>query len=404
MALTLPKVSIVMSNGALGSVVPSADGCMGVILTGVAVTGPPAFTLGTSCYIDKFADLLTNYGITLANNPSIFKFFTEFYNHAPSGTRVWFMGLAYTITMTQMVTDATTTYAHKLRKDANGEIRGLFICRTPASVTTVVNGFDPDVITAYTAAQAMAANGETTPPIFCIIDGRDYTPAVGTVADLTALSLDRVGVMVGDTVATGSGTVLNDAAMGILAGKLARSPVQRNIGRVKDGPIASTTAYLKDKSIEQADYLSLHQKGYITFRVITGKSGFYFCDDPLATLPSGDYCHLTARRTIDKAYRLAYAALVEELLNEVSVNDAGQVSVSYAKSLENKVENIIINSMTVNGELGNDPQNANDTGVQCLVDPTQNIISTSKLVISLRIKPYGYARSIEINLGFQILT
>jgi len=404
MALSLPKVSIVMSNGALGSVVPSADGCMGVILTGATVTGPPSFTLGTSCYIDKFADLATNYGITAANNPSIVKFFTDFYNHAPSGTRVWFMGLLNTITMTQMVTDATLTYAHKLRKDANGEIRGLFVSRNPAIVSTVANGFDPDVATAIITAQAMAANGETTPPIFCIIEGRDYTPAVGTVPDLTAMSYDRVGVMVGDIVATGSGTVLNNAALGILAGKLASSPVQRNVGRVKDGPIASTTAFIKDKSIEQADYLSLHQKGYITFRVITGKAGFYFCDDPLATLPTGDYCHLTARRTIDKVYRIAYATLVEELNNEVSVNDAGQVSISYAKSIENKVENAIINSMTVNGELGNDPQNQNDTGVVCLVDPTQNIISTSKLIVSLRVKPYGYARTIEINLGFQILT
>ena len=63
-----------------------------------------------------------------------------------------------------------------------------------------------------------------------------------------------------------------------------------------------------------------------------------------------------------------------------------------------------MNSMTVNGELGNDPQNQNDTGVQCLVDQSINIVSTGTLAISLRVKPYGYARAIEINLGFQILT
>jgi len=78
--------------------------------------------------------------------------------------------------------------------------------------------------------------------------------------------------------------------------------------------------------------------------------------------------------------------------------------VSYAKSIENMIENAIINSMTVNGELGNDPADQNDTGVECLVDPTLNVLATGKIVVSLRIKPFGYAKFIEVNLGFKIIT
>jgi hypothetical protein len=148
----------------------------------------------------------------------------------------------------------------------------------------------------------------------------------------------------------------------------------------------------------------LHDKGYITLRQHVGRAGYFITDDPLATLPTDDYNGIAVRRVIDKAYRLAYETMTTELLDEVSVNDQGQVSVSYAKSIENKVENAIINAMTVNGELGNDPADQNDTGVVCLVDPTLNVLATGKIVVSLRVKPFGYAKYIEVNLGFKIIT
>lgn len=133
-------------------------------------------------------------------------------------------------------------------------------------------------------------------------------------------------------------------------------------------------------------------------------AGYFFTDDPLATLPTDDYNGIAARRVIDKAYRIAYNTLIDELLNEITVNSSGQVSVSYAKSLESKVENAVVGSMTSNGELGNDPGDQNDTGVQCIVDPEQNVVTTGKLIIGLRVKPHGYAKYIEVNLGFETIT
>ena len=59
--------------------------------------------------------------------------------------------------------------------------------------------------------------------------------------------------------------------------------------------------------------------------------------------------------------------------------------------------------MTSVGNLGNDPQDPNDTGVVAYVNPEQNIVATSRLEASLRIRPYGYAKYIEVDLGFQTL-
>jgi hypothetical protein len=40
------------------------------------------------------------------------------------------------------------------------------------------------------------------------------------------------------------------------------------------------------------------------------------------------------------------------------------------------------------------------SGVSCLVDPNQNVISTSKVNVVLKIRPVGYASDIEVSLGF----
>ena len=96
--------------------------------------------------------------------------------------------------------------------------------------------------------------------------------------------------------------------------------------------------------------------------------------------------------------------MLDELLGDVPVTDSGTVAPTYAKSVEMKVENAIISQMTNNDELGNDPANQDDRGVQCYISVTQNIVSTGILAVTLKIKPKGYAKYIDVQLGFQAVT
>ena len=396
----LPKVTIVFDNGALGLVSPSPDGVLGVLCTGVVVAGK--FALATPYIITSFDDLSNNLGITTANNANIVKLFSDFYSMAPAGTEVWLMAFADTVTLTQMV-DVTLTNGKSLILAANGRLRGLIVTRTPASgyTATVTAGLDGDVATAVVKAQAIAQWSADTlmAPIFVMMEGRSFSGVASALTDMSTASNNRVGIFIGDTITTSA-----NACMGMLAGRIAAVGVQRNIGRVKDGPISSLTAFIYDKKVEQADPGSIHDKGYITLRTFVGRSGYFFSDDNLCTLPTDDYCSLTARRTIDKAYRIAYDTLLNELLDEIPVNDDGTIAATKAKSIETKVENAIINSMTINGELGNDPGNQNDTGVICFIDHTQNLVSTHELNITLKVKPFGYPKYIVVNLGFKTLT
>ncbi len=397
--MALPRVKIDFTNGALGQVSMSDDGVYAILTTGVVVAGK--FALNTTYVIKSMNQVTNDLGITLVNNPGIFKLMTEFYAEAGDGTEVWLKAFADTVTLTQMINLATAQGVQDLLTLAKGRIRGIFVHRTPAGgyTPTITTGLDGDVTTAIAQAQTTAIYTVDTlkAPVFVIIAGLYYS---GLATDLTALntgSNNRVGVLIGDSV---SG---NGCAIGLLAGRLARIPVQRNIGRVKDGSILTlTAAYLKTTQVEIADAGSVHDKGYITLRTHIGRSGYFFTDDPLAAIVSDDYHKLTARRTVDKGYRIAYDTLVSELLDEVPVTDAGYVSAAYAKSIEAKVENAIVNSM--DGELGKDPDNAKDKGVICFVSPTQNIVSTGLLQVSLKLKPFGYTNYINVLLGFKALT
>lgn len=397
----LPYVKINFENGALGRIAPSPDGLFGFIAQAAPVTD--GLTIGVIYTLTSFAQAIAVLKITTVNNLALYLDLESFYNEAGEGTELKFMGVANTTTMTAMLTDAGGIYAKKLIAEGGG-IRALFVNVMNSGGVDPTKGMANDVSTARPAAQTLANWAAQTlkSPIFVAIAGYGITTAydISDWADLHIETNNRVCVFVGSIDPE------TQCTMGLLAGRLARIPVQRNIGRVRDGAIVPGYAYVGTAPAADngVNIEGIHNLGYITLRKHVGRAGYFFTDDPLATLPTDDYNGIAARRVIDKAYRIAYNTLIDELLNEITVNSSGQVSVSYAKSLESKVENAVVGSMTSNGELGNDPGDQNDTGVQCIVDPEQNVVTTGKLIIGLRVKPHGYAKYIEVNLGFETIT
>src|SRR5690606_7586055 len=120
---------------------------------------------------------------------------------------------------------------------------------------------------------------------------------------------------------------------------------------------------------------------------------------------TSDYHYLTHRRVIDKAYRLAYAASLDFLLDDNDVMPNGAVNPIYAKTFENALESLIYAQMTINGELSQDTTDPKDRGVICRVDLAHNVVSTGELKIAqLQVRPKGYNRYINIPLGFVAVT
>jgi len=395
----LPRVKIYFENGNLGLVAPSPDGVMGIITTGQPVGG--TFYLSTPYQLFKFSDLIA-LQVTNVTNPHIVKIVKEFYDQAGEGTELWLMAFPDTVKLSDMVDSTVETYGKKLVDAANGKLRGIFISRKPADnySFTPANGVDPDVTLAITKAQAFAEYYTTTKyaPLFVVVEAYGYTGNPTELTDLTTLSNNRVAVMIGNTVIGGK-----NAAIGVLAGRLAASPVQRNIGRFRDGSLKIVKGYIAGTLAELVNVTPMHDKGYITFRTFVNQAGYYFNDDFTATLPTDDYCHLTARRTIDKAYRIAYTTLLNYLLDEVELTEQGTLQVGFVKSVEADVEAAIAKAMTAKGELSGDITNG-DKGVVCFIDENQNIASTSTLQIRIRVRPFGYPRYIDVYLGFTVMS
>ncbi len=405
----LPNVKIDFAKGLLGAVGAMADGVVGLISTAVAVSQTiddvttTTFALNTPYKITKLDDLVEK-GVNSSSsgaNANLYKCVREFYDEAPVGSGLWIMGVADTMTVDRMVDKTEVNGAMKLLRAANGDIRVLIVKVTDVSgyTATVTHAIDAKVETAITKAQQLGEEltAALYAPIFTILEGRHYN---GTPAGLPALNEgddNRVAVLIGDTVANSTG-----ASVGLLAGRIAAIPVQRSVARVRSGKIGATQLYIGSAEAENGDPTTIHDKGFICPRTFVGKSGYFWSDDKLATSPADDYALIPRRRTIDKAYRIAYQTLVNELNDEVPVTDDGKIAPPYVKAVQTAVESAIINLMTSEGNLGVDPSDSNDTGVQCYIDPDQNIVATLKLKVKLRVKPYGYAKYIDVDLGFKI--
>lgn len=388
----LPRVQINFQNGALKQITASADGVLGFVLSGTAVAGK--FALSTAYTLYSLTDL-DALGVTSDNNALIYKTIKEFYAEAGEGTEAWLMAFPNTMLPSAML-DVTQSNAKTLLAASNGRIKGLLVSRQPdvSYTPTITDGMDADVTLAIANAQALAVNATTVnyAPIFVIVEGYAYSGDPTDLTDLTMMTNNYVGVLIGDTV---SGS--KNAAVGIIGGRIAKIGVQENIGKVVTGALASITMFIGALPVEQADVESLNNKGFISFRTFTGRSGYFLTDDHLATADSDDYSHLTARRTGNKAYRILYNTSLDMLLQEFPVNADGTLQAAIAKSWETEYKQDIALQMTANGELSGVD---GDNGVLVQVDTTNNVVSTSQVNVTARVRPFGYARYVNVNLGF----
>lgn len=389
----LPKVTIDYGNGALGQTISSADGLLCLVCCGAAaVVG--TFDLAKKYSLRKLSDLET-LGITETNNKLLYNTVKDFYTEATEGTRVFIVGYPDTLKMSDVL-NKDNPYLRNIIESSNGELRGFVVTGVSGENPTITDGLDDDIPTALLASQMLGEWARTAryAPMFNILDGLNFDGNASDLKDLKTHDYYRAAVVIGSRE---SGSA--NQAVGLIAGRIASNSVERNIGRVADGALNVLTMFAGTTAIELADTETIYDKSYITFRTFTGMSGYFISDDQTATKETDDYNHLTAVRTIDKAARIAYSVLVARLLDNVSVKSDGTMLQPVIVSWQQILENAIATNMTANGELSDDN---GDNGVQCHIDPTQDVLATSTINVELRVRPFGYARYIKVLLGFTV--
>lgn len=310
--MSRPGVSISITNNNLGGLPPSEDGIAGIIVSGVA---DGSITLGEvmgpflSIVEIEDAGLDADYDTT--NSSLAYQHCKDFYEVAGQGSELYVMVVADTVTMTDLA-DKANDYAKKMLTTAGGKIRVLGITRVPdgAYTPTYVEEFDDDIWDASAKAQELVAEEFTLyRPVQILLEGMDFQGTAGSAKDLrdagTGLNTNRVSVVIGSDPDVATGYAAKYAFLGRVLGALAVLPVQRNIGRVKNGRIpglldAGVSNGANLSTLSDVSVTALHDKGYIFALQHVGKAGFFFNDDPTAVPNTDDFSYIGRGRTIDK--------------------------------------------------------------------------------------------------------
>lgn len=384
--MNLPSINFNIKNGGLLQQPVTSDKVVGILLTGYAVVG--MVQLNTAYQIFSLKDA-ENIGITAGSeNDFAYNQLAELFNESGQGAEVWLMLVSDATTYTAMF-DVNQNYATKLLDDASGAIRVLGGVKKSLGTEESEDGLDADVHTAVLKAQALATfYASKFMPVRILISGNNFTGTITDLKDYKTTKNNRVLCLLSNTA---GGKV---ASVGLALGRLARTPVQRNLGRVADGPVEQIAAYFtngaKVESL-QSGWDAIYNKGYTFLRSFVNKSGYFFTDDKTLTEDVDDFNSLARGLVMDKAIVLAYLTLVENLLDEIEVAEDGKIHPAIVKSWQAQVENVLQARMIAEANLSN---------ASCYIDENQNILSTGKMNVVVRLQPVGYASQIEVNIGF----
>lgn len=386
--MNLPSVKFTILSNGLGQQLVTADKVEGLIATGVAVAGAGNATLNKSYQFFSLKDAEAIGIVAGGTNDFVYQHLKNFYAQAGDGAEYWLILVAAATTYTDMLDLTKLTNARQLLNDAGGRIRILGAVKKSAGNEASVGGLDGDVHTAVVKAQELADYfaGQYM-PVRVIISGNNFSGAVADLKDYSAETFPRVLCL----LANNDGSKV--ASVGLAMGRLSKIPVQRNIGRVKDGAVEPAVAYFTNAAKIEAltdAWDAIHNKGYVFLRSYVNKSGYYFTGDVTLVAANNDFNRLARGLVMDKAIVIAYAQLVENLLDEVEVASDGSIHPAIIKSWQADLESAL-QVMVADSNLSD---------AQVYIDETQKVLTTGTIKVVIRLLPVGYAEYIEVEIGF----
>lgn len=302
----------------------------------------------------------------------------------------------YPIPTTYDFTDITT-----VQQFANGKIRQVGVYKDGSPLAA--SGADLTALSAVCNTN-VGLHKELIGLLGADISG---TALVSTLFDNSTLTANLASVVIAqDGAALGSQLYLaygkSITALGALLGAVSLAKVSEDIAwpskfNMSNGTELDTIAFangklFSDVSITDALLTQLQNSRYIFLRKFTGFAGSYWNEDVTAIAASSNYCFISGNRTIQKATRGVYASLVPALNSSVILNADGTISDNAIAAFITLAE-VNLLQMLRNGEI---------SAQQVLIDPTQNILATGILNVTVKIVPTAIARNIVVNIGFNI--
>lgn len=341
----------------------------------------------TVTIVGTIAGTLTDFSGGVASLQATWHYhISEYFRIQPQGNL--YLGF-YAVPTTYDFTDLVTVQQY-----ANGEIRQFAVY---CDGTTYTSG-------KVQAAQAVAATLESQHMPASILVTFNYAAAtLSTLADLSTLNSNKVSVVIGQD-GFNNGFRLYKAVgksitnLGCVLGAVSLSKVSEDIAwigkfNLSDGSENDVAAFGNGVlySAQTSALLSqLNDYRYIFLTKQVGYTGTWVNDSHTCIVQTSDYAYIENNRTIDKAIRLLRAGYLPALASPITLNSDGtlsDVSVAYFEGLGDAS----LDQMVRDAEISQK---------SVTVDPTQNVLSSNKLVVSVKIIPVGVARNIVVNIKY----
>lgn len=402
------NVTVIKRNGALGRRSANTDGVCALVTTGVAVTDK--LVLGTVYPLKSTRDALAlglDDAYDTANSVLVYHHIDRFFKRSPNGT-LYIQVNAQTNSLEDLC-DITKNFAKKVLREQKGLIKFIGITRNPASgyTPTLETGLDGDVLAAIPNAQAIYAD-EFSKFRYAsfLIEGRQFNGTAAAALDLRTLNSPNVSVTIAQDPAVASQNVAfaKYAAVGDVLGLISFAAVSQDIGEftpdfnLNDAgrnlfETAGLSSGLDVNSYADEDLDALHDKAYIFPTAVAGLDGFYLNDSHTCSpLANNDYAYIENNRTIEKAIFLARQALLPRVKSRVKVDpDSGQLAPEDVKTLE---------TIGKGSLAGMEKDQDISGGIDCFVDPEQDVLSTSVINVEVSFTPVSIARQITLSIGF----
>lgn len=288
---------------------------------------------------------------------------------------------------------ATFSKVTTLQNFALGKIRQVGIYQKSTTFSTAH----------LTTLQAICnANYTVHKPLQVIYQGQMSAVTLSTLTSLRALNAPDVSAVIGQDGA-GLGNHLYYATsksigiVGVTLGAVALAKVNEDIAWIAKFNVSETEldtlAYANGALYSaQSDGLisNINDLGYIGLIKYVDLEGSYFNDSHAAVSVTSDFAYIENGRTFYKAIRSLRTFILPSLASPLLVNADGTLNesvIGYFETLGQRALDVMVRD----GEI---------SAFSVVIDPSQNVLSTSELVISISIVPVGVARTITVNVGF----
>jgi hypothetical protein len=255
----------------------------------------------------------------------------------------------------------------------DGYVYTRVICELRDLLQPTAWGGSGETEAAWIAALASEVAGETAQPRVCA-DGGYYNtpspfanPAFGSPAYRRPLAWDH-------------------------AVRRTQVGLQTRAGRVKDGPYSTIVV---NAASDPTDGFNYHDErvnpGLNAARIGSAMTwpkkgqGFFQCQEPLLSAPGSQFTEMVIGNVLDVACDIGYAAGVEEVSDNLVLQANGTLDPVALNTFQANIQNALNQGMIQTPLVSN---------VTATVSPTQNVLNTGTIPVTISVEPLGYANNI----------